>query len=167
MLSQKESIYPIVFGFSLSVIGLMAMLLFASFSSLTCTRQESGMVDCVQQSKLFGLLPISLKKSIHDVSLAKVETNCFTRSDTLAYECVDNSLVIQGMDGYLRISPHFLNAKTAAETRSRINMFIRSPSEETLFIRSQNWANVILGLLFVTVPFSSLGALLLKGKIAG
>ncbi len=157
---REHPIYQTVFGFCLSIIGLIALLFFGTFSHLTCQREVgSGTVDCDLQAKLFGLLPLSVKKGVHDVNHAKVELSCFTDSGSLVTECVENSLAIVGSDGVLRISPHYLNASTAAETMHEINDFIHS-SENNLMLRNQNWANVILGLLFVFVPFTVLGGLI-------
>lgn len=162
--SQKHPFQLMLLGIILTATGIIATIFYGEFTTITLTRNETGVVDCTKQIKWLGIIPLSQEKTLQDVTLAKVDTSCYTDSTSNNYECSDTILVIQNETEDFKLGSQFFNTATAAETRTRINEYIRHPDEKPLVIVVRNTILVVLGFVFVALPFLILGNLLLWAK---
>ena len=154
---------PVLLGWLLIVAGFAALTGYGSIHFLICERQVHGQVDCRQQIRWLGILPISSQRIFHEIGRASTAINCNSVGRQSKYECYYSALVVQSADGPCHIKSDYLNTKTAADTRSRINAFLDSPDEQLLVVRSYNLANVIPGILIVSFPALFLGVMLVFG----
>ncbi|PKO13731.1 MAG: hypothetical protein CVU39_18055 [Chloroflexi bacterium HGW-Chloroflexi-10] len=162
--SQKHPFQLMLLGMILTAIGIIAIILYGEFTTITLIRNDTGVVDCTKQIKWLGIIPLTQVKTLQDVTLAKVDTSCYTDSTSNDYECSDNILVIQNETEAFKLGSQFFNTATAAETKTRINDYIRHPDEKPLVIVGKNTISVVLGILFVALPFLILGNLLLWAR---
>lgn len=150
-------------GWLLILAGFAALTGYGSIHFLDCERQIHGQVDCRQQIRWLGILPISSQRTFHEISRASTAINCNSVGRQSKYECYYSVLVVQSADGPCHIKSDYLNTKTATDTRSRINAFLDSPDEQQLVVRSYNLANILPGFLFVSFPALFLGVMLVFG----
>ena len=148
-------------GVFLLLAGVASLIGYGSTHHLLCVERMDGGVNCSQQLRWMGLIPMGSEKTLHDVTRAEVEMHCSSYGRFSKYECNYNGVVIKGADEALHISHGFLNTLTAREMSVQINSYLAAPTAVQLEIRSMNWALLVLGNIFVTFSALCMGVILI------
>jgi len=143
------------FGFVFSACGCLIAFFFGQDGFLTCTRVESSQVQCLQETKWLGIVPLG-EKEIQNLTGARVVENCDDDGCTYRVE-------LDTDQGRVALTSYYSSGEKAKrEIADQINTFIQNPrSDGPLNVKSSigPWG-FILPLIFILVgPLVALSGL--------
>jgi hypothetical protein len=150
-----------VLGLLLVAAGCLMGVMYGQKHTLICERFGPASIACRQELSWLGFVPLGQGQTISLLLAAEIETTCHTDTETLVYECIDDTLRLITSDGAIALPSSYFNVATVKEAAARLNQFIQESEDEQLVIESINPIMAVLGLSLVSPAFIILGILTL------
>jgi hypothetical protein len=139
-------LFLILFGSVYIACGCLSGFIFGQTITLNCTRSEPNQVQCSQQRRWAGLVPLG-EDSIRNLQGAEVEDDC--DEDGCMYR-----VLLKTTDGPAPLTSVYSSGLTPQEeTAERINGFVQDREQNSLTVEDNSG---LWGILFALI-FSSVG----------